>query len=183
MHEGAGGGRLSGMPQPDFVPVKSSEAVRPDRELPVPDVWVPDRPAEIKTVFQPKGARLGNPGPDQGYALKLVKQFKGRLELAPGEHEADAIAGCLPVALKRAAHFGRAPVIHDFTHAFTLWGFLGGAAAEMVEWRKGLFEAASHHYEDQREIADLVPESTLVLTPEQVAASLTDWRALFDGVK
>ena len=68
--------------------------------------------------------------------------------------------------MRRAARFGRAPVIHDLTLAFTLWGFLGGAPADLVAAREPLFRAASHHYQVQRTIADCVPESTLRLTPD-----------------
>ena len=44
------------------------------------------------------------------------------------------------------------------------------------EWR---FEAASHHYIDQRAIVDQVPESTLRRTHQDVAARFpVEWRAL-----
>jgi hypothetical protein len=166
------------MPQPEYVPLAPADRVRPTERLPVPDSWEADRPAEIKTVFQPTGHLHGNAGPDQGYGIKLAKQFKDRLQLAPGEHTEDAIAGCLAVALKRASIFGRAPVIYDFELAFTLWGFLGEAPAELVKLRQSMFEAAAYHYEDQRKIAEAVPESTLRLTPAQVREQLPQWRQL-----
>jgi hypothetical protein len=90
----------------------------------------------------------------------------------------------LAVALKRASLFGRAPVIHDLTIAFTLFGFLDADADdELVAWRRSLFEEVSnpHHYVEQRAIADLVPESTLRLSPSEVTARHdTDWRSLLD---
>src|SRR6185437_6463075 len=104
--------------------------------------------------------------------------FKDRLKLADNEHAEDAVAGCLGTALKRASLFGRAPVIYDFELAYTLWGFLGDAPEDLVEFRKPLFEAASHHYIDQRNITDAVPESTLRMTPSQVAASIGEWKKL-----
>jgi hypothetical protein len=166
------------MPQPDYVPLRSSDRVRPAERLPVPDAWRPDRPAEIRSVRQPTGTRMGNPGPDQGYGHKLAHHFADRLLLAEGEHLEDAVAGCLPVALKRAAIFGRAPVVHDFELAFTLWGFLGDAPNDLVAARAPLFEAAAEHYDDQRAIADAVPEETLRMTPAEVAAGVADWRRL-----
>ena len=39
--------------------------------------------------------------------------------------------GCLNIALKRASMFGRAPVIYDLEFAYSLFGFLGGAPAEL----------------------------------------------------
>ena len=136
---------------------------------------VADRPAEI-VGRQPAGARFGNQGPDQGYALKLASQFKGRLVLTPGEHEEDAIAGCVQVANKRASIFGRAPMIHDLTIAFTLFGFLAEADPSLVALRRDRF-AAAHvpaHYTERRAIAALVPEETLRMT-------MPDFKRAVDG--
>lgn len=166
------------MPQPDFVQKNPADKVRVSEILPVPEGWVADRPAEIPGVHNPRGPKLGNVGPDQGYGLKLANSFKDKIELQAHEHTADAIAGVLPVALKRAALFGRAPVIHDFTLAFTLFGFLGGAPEDLLSMRKELFAEASHHYEAQRAIADTVPDATLRMTPDQVRAQLGGWRGL-----
>lgn len=166
------------MPQPEFVPVKQVDKVRGEALIPSPDEWRADRPAEITSVFAPTGTALGNPGPDQGYALKLAQALKPGLKLAKGEHAEDAIAGCLAVALNRAALFGRAPVIYDLELAFTVWGFLGEPPEDLVAFRKPLFEAASHHYWDQRAISDAVPESTLRLSHKEVAARQAEWREL-----
>lgn len=166
------------MPQPDYVPLKATDRVRPAERLPVPDDWRPTRPGDITTVGQPTGPLTGSAGPDQGYGLKLARHFLDRIKLEEHEHAEDAVWGCLAVALKRASLFGRAPVIYDFEFAYTLWGFLDGAPSDLIEYRKSLFEAASHHYEDQRAIADAVPEETLRLTPAQVGGRLSSWRSL-----
>jgi hypothetical protein len=139
-----------------------------------------DRPADLPHG-QPEGRRFGNQGPDQGYALLLAERFHGKLTLAPGEHERDALAGAVGVALKRASLFGRAPILHDLTIALTIWGFLGEAPDELVALRRKLFEevAHPHHYPEQRRIADLVPAEVLRQTPAQVAeAARRDWRSL-----
>ncbi len=166
------------MAQPDYVPLSTADKVRAPERLPVPEGWRPERPAELKGNAHPTGAKLGTPGPDQGYALKLARHFAGRLNLAAGEHEEDAVAGCVAVAMKRAALFGRAPVIYDLELAFTLWGFLGDAPADLIAARTPLFQAAAHHYWDQREIVDRVPEETLRLTPAQVRERVMSWREL-----
>ena len=167
------------MAAPDYVPVKAIDDTRlysaPPRVL---GSWVQDRPAELR-AGQPRGDRLGSPGPDQGFGLTLAEGFRDRLRLRPGEREQDALAGCLTVALKRASLFGRAPVVHDLTIAFTLFGFLDEAADdELVALRRSYFEEAAnpHHYVEQRRIADLVPEATLRLTPAEVEAG--SWRDL-----
>ncbi len=116
------------------------------------------------TGWQPEGLMLGDPGPDQGFALLLARRFEDRLQLADLEHAEDAVAGCVAVATRRASLFRRAPVIHDLDIAFTVWGFLDPAPpAELVALRRSLFPAVSHpiHYREQRVIAHHVPESTL----------------------
>lgn len=170
------------MAAPEHVPVDRTRPLRAYESPPWrKDPWLATRPAEVVDDGQPRGARLGNQGPDQGYVLTLVRRFAGKLTLTGGEHERDALAGAAGVALKRASLFGRAPVVHDLTVAVTIWGFLGDAPAELVELRKHLFEEVwhPHHYADARRIADLVPEEALRMTPQQVAeAHRHDWRSL-----
>jgi len=166
--------------QPSFVPVVEADQVRRAYRLHVPSIWMTSRPSELRGTRQPTGAFLGTPGPDQGFALKLARRFEDRLVLGTGEHAADAISGCTAVAMRRAALYGRAPVIHDLTLAFTLWGFLEGAPVDLAAAREPLFRSASHHYQAQRTIADCVPEATLRLTPDQVSERLAEWRSLLE---
>jgi hypothetical protein len=154
------------MAAPEYVPLPK-DGPAPVYESPPwrPESWFSDRPAELDGA-QPHGPRLGYPGPDQGYAIKLARQFEGKLVLTPGEHEDDAVAGCVEVANKRASLFGRAPVIHDLTMAFTLWGYLSEADPELVRLRSRYFQAVSHpsHYSERRRIADVVPVAALRMT-------------------
>lgn len=168
------------MAQPDFVPLNTANQVRAPEVLPVPRRWAADRPGEIAGLRPPEGDRFGSAGPDQGYGLKLARSLVHRLQLEPDEHAADVVAGAMAIGTKRAALFGRAPVIYDFELAYTLFGFLGHTIPEMVQYRRELFEGASHHYWRQRLIADLVPDKTLRLTPAAVAAQLSEWKLLFD---
>jgi hypothetical protein len=167
------------MAAPEYVPVPLSEQPRESLRLPPPRAWMADRPADLLRG-QPVGPKLGRPGPDQGYLLKLAERFTDRVQVAEGEHAEDAIAGCAALAMRRAALFGRAPVSRDLEMALTLWGFLGGAPDDLVEFRHRLFGGAAHHYWDQRAVTDLVPDETLRLTPAQVAERLSDWRQLLD---
>jgi len=172
------------MAAPKFAPVSPTDVVR-TYESPeyVPTSWEPDRPAEI-VGRQPVGERLGYQGPDQGYVLTLAERCRSKVIATTGESVNDAIAGCVNIALRRASLFGRAPVIHDLTIAFTVWGWLDtGAPAELVARRKELFEGVAntnHHYTEGRRIADLVPEATLRLDPASAADAYTSgkWREL-----
>jgi hypothetical protein len=166
------------MTQPDYVPLATADRVRAVERLPVPNSWRPDRPADEKSPVPPTAPMFGRTGPDLGYGLKLANLFTGRLRLGTGESEADAVAGCFAIGARRAASFGRAPVIYDMEMAFALWGFLGEAPPELVAFRIDLFPGAAHDYERQRRIADLVLDDTLRLTPAQVAARLSEWRTL-----
>ncbi len=165
------------MAAPEYVPVSLNELPRLKEPIPPPGHWKSDRPADLKGA-QPVGRMLGSPGPDQGYALKLARRFEDRLVLADGEHEEDTVAGCLGVATKRSSIFGRAPVVYDLELAFTLWGFLGPPPEYLVEFRRPLFLSARHHYWEQRQISDLVPDETLRLTPAQVRERLVEWRGM-----
>jgi hypothetical protein len=164
--------------QPSFVPIVEADQVRPAYRLQVPNIWTQSRPSELRGASQPAGHLLGNPGPDQGFAISLARRFEDRLQLVEGESVEDAIAGCTAVAMRRCARFGRAPAVYDVSFAFTLWGFLGGAPDDLVAVRTLLFRSAAHHYRAQRVIADSVTEEALRLTPEAVAERLDQWRTL-----
>ncbi|MGY6499319.1 MAG: hypothetical protein ACXIVQ_00270 [Acidimicrobiales bacterium] len=171
------------MAAPEYVPVLPSTDPRtygsPPRR---PASWTADRPGDISGVGQPDGQMLGNQGPDLGFALKIARQMSDRLVLTDGEHLDDVIAGCTAVAMKRSSLFGRAPVVHDLTVAFTVWGFLDEAPAELVELRRGLFAEASthHHWTARRRIADMVPDEVLQRPVSRVTTGSGEWRRLLD---
>jgi hypothetical protein len=171
------------MAAPKFTPIDPTDRPRsyssPDY---IPSPWRNDRPAAIKTR-QPTGLKLGHQGPDQGYALKLAEGLRDSIVLQQGESADDAIRGVLAIALRRASRFGRAPVIHDLTIAFGIWGWmLLDPPADLVARRKELFTGlgdAAHHYSELRELVDMVPESTMLMTPEQIRTGMPgSWRAL-----
>ena len=166
------------MTQPEYVPIAGADRVRDSEQMPPPERFHATRPAEIRRGVQPRGAAFGQPGPNLGYGLKLAGRFKDRLRVERDEILDDVVAGCFAVGTKRASFFSRAPTIYDFEHAYALWGFLDGAPRELVEFRRSLFQGASHHYWDQRAIADRVPDETLRLSPAQVKERLADWRRL-----
>lgn len=170
------------MSSPRFAPTDALDEVRTYAASDVvPESWTNDRPGAIAGL-QPAGERMGYQGPDQGYGLKLARRLEPRLHLVGGVSADDAIRGCLNIALRRASLFGRAPVIHDLTIAFTMWGFFDTAPPQdLVERRSALFIGIGnvHHYAEGRVVADLVPESSLRLTPQQVADRYrSDWRSL-----
>jgi hypothetical protein len=167
---------------PKFAPVPAIGDIKSYRSPAyVPDRWQADRPGDLDGR-QPVGPRLGFQGPDQGYAYRLASGLRAQLVLSDAEREDDAVTGCTAIGMRRASLYGRAPVIHDVRIAFTIWGFLDPApAAELVVERVERFEGVAdpHHYEELRALIDAVPEATLRMAPDAVAASYaTDWRPL-----
>ena len=62
--------------------------------------------------------------------------------------------------------------------AYTLWGFLGAAPADLVAFRGPLFRGAAHDYwRPARHRRPGRPEA-LPLTPAAVRGRLSDWRSL-----
>lgn len=173
------------MSAPVFVPVEPLAAVRTYESPPRrPDPWLAVRPGDL-TGRQPLGDRLGVPGPDQGYALKLADDLF-RAKLITGDvRPDDAIAGCVGVALKRAALFGRAPVAHDLRAAFTIWGFLDVSPdPELVALREEWFAEVhhAHHHAERRRIVDAVPAEVLARPYTDIEAEYASsgWRSLID---
>ncbi len=166
------------MTQPDYVPIAAPDRIRPIDRLPVPRSWRSTRPGEVLDPVPPKGRAFGSPGPDLGYGLKLARLLVPKVKVTDGELVADAVAGCFAVGAKRAAMFGRAPVIFDMELAYALWGFFDGAPADLIAFRKPLFLGAAHEYSEQRQIVDRVKESTLRMTVDQVKAQLSSWQSL-----
>lgn len=66
------------------------------------------------------------------------------------------------LAMRRAALFGRAPVVHDVRRALEIWGLLDEQPpAELVERRRRLFAGAAHDYWIQRAAVEAVTEEEL----------------------
>ena len=171
------------MAAPKFTPVPVDEHPRTYSSPDVaPEVWLPDRPGEIEG-FQPVGPRLGDPGPDQGFTLRIARARQSQLVLAPGENVEDVIRGCIGVANRRASMFSRAPMVHDVDVAFTIWGFYDPSPPpELVALRGSMFEGlrhTTHHYAEARAVADQPPDSTLRMTPAEITAAYPrEWRTL-----
>jgi hypothetical protein len=137
--------------------------------------WRADRPGDLGTG-QPVGDLLGRPGPNVGYALTLAERARDRLALAQFESADDAVAVTAELAMKRAASFGRAPVMTDVDVAATLLGYKGEVDPAFAEWRATTVRGASHEYGVRRRIVDAVPDAVLRMPP-QVSALLVEFRS------
>ena len=168
------------MTQPSYVPIVEADQVRPAYRAHPPRDWRADRPADRRGGPSPRRAEFGTPGPDQGYALLLAdRMFAERVQTADGESVADALHGAAEVGAARAAQFGRAPIAKDVEHGLVLFGFLGSAPSDLVAWRVPRFRSVAHHAHARRQLVDMVPDSTLRLTPDEIRGRLGQWRDLF----
>jgi hypothetical protein len=170
------------VPTDPFVPPDPSARPRQQQNLP-PGValppasdWRSDRPGDLGPD-QADGALMGRPGPNGGYAYTLAQRAKDRVRLGPFEHAEDAIAVIAEVAGKRAARFGRAPVIGDVELAIALLGYDGNASDSFVKARSALVHEASHDYRRRRALVDAVPDALLRVRPAQAIAEIEAWRA------
>lgn len=167
------------MTQPKFAPIPLDDEVRPGQRLDPPRPWAAHRPGEFRPGSSDDRSTMGIPGPDQGYVLRLARFIAPRLVLTAGEHEGDIIAGGSAIALRRAAIFGRAPVVADLEVAFGLYGYFDpDPPAPLVALRKTRFAGLSHDYAGCRILAHLLADTTLRLMPSAVATHHSAWTEL-----
>jgi hypothetical protein len=162
-----------------YVPVDPQDA--PRGSLPVPPAarWRAARPGDIDPAIGIgcRGVLFGTPGPDSGYALALAERFRGRIKVVAPETAGDAEALAAGLAMRRAALFGRAPVMGDLEVAFTLFGWLGDPPRDLVDWRRFAVAGVEHDYARRLALIDAVPEDVLRRRAGEVADQL-DWRRL-----
>jgi hypothetical protein len=176
------------VPTDPFVPERLEDEPRQEPNLP-PGVkmpparsWVANRPGDLPAGW-PTGKLLGSPGPNVGYALLLAERVRDQLALAPHEHVDDAIAVVAEIAMRRAAVFGRAPVMPDVEFGIQILGYRGDADPAFVAWRVRVVQRAHHDYYERRALVDAIPVDVLRLVPSALPAHLAEAReALRSGV-
>ena len=168
------------MPTDPFVPAdpdarpRQQQNLPPGVALPPADRWEPDRPGDLGPG-QPEGTLLGVPGPNVGYAYTLAMRASDRLRIGPHEHLDDVTAVVAEIAGKRAASYGRAPVMADVERAIELLGYDGSADDTLVDVRTRLTQDAAHAYARRRYIVDMVPDE--LLRRADFTAGVAAWRA------
>ena len=169
------------MPTDPFVPERLEDEPRQEQNLapgvkmPAARSWVANRPGDLPAGW-PTGKLLGSPGPNVGYALTLANRVRDQLALAPHEHADDAIAVVAEIAMRRAALFGRAPVMRDVEFGMLILGYRGDADAGFVAWRMRAVQGAHHDYYERRSLVDAIPVDILRLAPSALPTHLADAR-------
>lgn len=170
------------MPTDPYVPPDPADRPRqqqnlpPGLALPPSGRWRPDRPGDLGPE-QPEGRLFGRPGPNVGYAYTLAARAKDRLVLLPTEYAGDVVAVIAEIAGRRAASYGRAPVMKDVDLAIELLGYDGSAPSGFAELRSELVREASHSYPRRRTLVDAVPEELLRSSGDELRQQVGRWRS------
>ena len=107
------------MGQQPNIELEPSDAPRSVTEPGTPAGWKPGRPGDIGSPDDlPWGGVFGRPGPDTGWALKLIR--RAEFDRSARATEIEAVAATVSGA--RASLFGRAPTPADVEVALTLLG-------------------------------------------------------------
>jgi hypothetical protein len=154
---------------------REEQNLAPGVHYPPARPWHADRPGDLRGQ-QPTGELLGSPGPNIGYALSLIARARDRMALAPHEHVEDAVAVVGEMAMKRAASYGRAPVMTDVECAMLILGYQGGVDPAFAKWRVHAVEGAHEDYPRRRALCDAVDLDALRLAPTALAPRATEIR-------
>jgi len=170
------------MPTDPFVPSELADRPRQEQNLP-PGLapppardWRAVRPGDLGGTTS-TGLLVGRPGPNVGYAYTLAARAVDALRVSPLEYDGDVVAVIAEIAGKRAAHFGRAPVMADIDFAIALLGYDGLVDDDFVALRARLVHDAAHDYIRRRELVDAVPDALLPMRMAELITRVDDWRA------
>ena len=171
------------MPTDPYVPAdpdarpRQQQNLPPGVALPPAQQWSADRPGDLGPE-QPTGELFGNPGPNVGFAYTLAEKANERVRLGPHEDGHDVLPVIAEVAGKRAASFGRAPVMADVDRALAILGYDGSADDSFVATRTAMVREAGHSYPRRRMVVDSVPEELLRGSGSRLQAAIDEWRAM-----
>lgn len=133
------------MAQQPNIELRITDLPRPVADTGPELSWSPNRPGELTGTGVPWGGAFGTPGPDAGYALKLVAHRD--LVLAEHEHRADADAAVAAVAAARASYLGRGPAKPDVDAGIVILGY--DRPCDFGAARAAAIGGAAHHHPDR----------------------------------
>ena len=144
------------MGQQPNIPITLADLPRATPKPAAPRRWRPHRPGEIRSPDEmPWGGLYGTPGPDTGYALRLLR---GRDLPGGDDHRADVAAAILAVVSARGSALGRAPVAADIDVAISLLGLAD-------EKRVAALDGIAHDHTRLRGLVDALAREDLMAPP------------------
>lgn len=134
-----------------------------------PDRWRPARPGMITAPDQVSpGGWFGRPGPDTGWALRILRQAG----LSPEERRGAPVLATLMAA--RASVFGRAPVPEDLEVARILMGYREGAPDAVAVRRRRWLKESRHEPVPGAGAAEEIGAEGLMQSPEALRSAAAD---------
>ncbi len=118
------------MGQEPKIPRGFEDLPRPTAQPAAPDGWTPRRPGDMSGPEEvPWGGAFGTPGPDTGFAIRVVRGIS-----LPGGDDLrrDVEAAVIAVVAARASVMGRAPTRSDAEAAVELLGLTDETAADLA---------------------------------------------------
>jgi len=126
-----------------------------------------DKPGVISAPGQvPSGGTFGTPGPDTGWALKIIRHVGGEMET-----NLESVLAALMSA--RAASFGRAPIPEDLAVAKLLCGMGEGLPLELSSRRRRWVNAVPHEPSKGRAAVAEVDLDHLRMKPDELRPTLS----------
>lgn len=113
----------------------------------------------------PSGGAFGTPGPDTGWALRIIRTLDPQVD-----PDLEAVLAALMAA--RASVNGRAPIPQDLEVAKLLCGMSEAAPASLIERRRRWLGAVPHERSKGRMAVSEVDRGLLATDPEAIRASL-----------
>lgn len=152
------------MAQQPNIELGPADRPRPEPRPGAARRWDPgSKPGVITAPDQmPRGGSFGTPGPDTGFAYRLIRLADLPAQVADLEHVLAALMGA------RAAHFGRAPTREDLEVALLLCGVGDGLPAHLGERAREWIEATAHEKPKGRTAVNDVGPEALYLKPAEV---------------
>lgn len=127
------------------------------------------RPGVIETPAEATwGGSFGTPGPDTGWAIKLIR--RSEYDRSHRASETEALLTALVAA--RASRRGRAPVPEDVEVGLILMGLKEGLPDEFDERRQRWLDAATHERPRGATALREIEPDLLDMKPEQLLAAL-----------
>ena len=148
----------------------------PDQDRPrtvltpaAPARWSPDRPGMITAPHQVSpGGLFGRPGPDTGWAYRIVRQ----IGLSEEESQAEPVMVTLMSA--RASLFGRAPIPEDLEVARILLGFEDAASGPVARRRRRWLKQSRHEPVPGAAAAEEIGEELLTKSPRALRSAIAE---------
>jgi hypothetical protein len=156
------------MGQQPNVEITPADLPRETPEPGPPRRWRPGmRPGIITSPEQMRwGGAFGTPGPDTGFALRIIRAA----ELSDSSPALEEVLAALMAA--RASIFGRAPVVEDLEVAKVIVGIGYNLSSELAERRDRWVTATAHEASPGKMAVAEVDSNLLRHKPEAVAKRL-----------